>query len=191
MRVTPLERFAPIGGRKAYLASRSDGARLHAGVDLAARQGTPVRAPEAGTIELAGAADTARAIRGWRWRGYGPDVILLKGDSGAWHVLAHLQALRVSRGDRVAVAQLVGEVSRLAHVHWEVTSESRPGRGRAVVEISRDPMAWVEGTDRPYDGRAPIAPAPDLRTPEAHRPRPTQAGNTPARIDKAEEHRGS
>lgn len=118
----------------------------------------------------------------------------MRGESGAWHVLAHLQAVSVRDGDVVAAGQQIGEVSRLRHVHWEVLSDSRPGPGRAVVEISRDPIAWLNGMERPYDGRAPERPGDDLRTPEAHRARPTKAGTPPPaenQLEPDEAHRGS
>lgn len=178
--MSPVTVHAPIRGAKAYLAARSNGARLHAGVDLAARRGTPVVAPEAGVVRLAGDADSAPAVSGWRWRGYGPDVVLLEGES-RWHVIGHLQELVVRENQRVEAGEPLGQVSRLAHAHWEVLSAARPGRGRAVAEISEDPIAWLAGDRVPYDGRAPIAPENDLRTPAAHRPaaRPTVAGAAP------------
>ena len=183
-RRTPVERYAPIRGKKAYLAPRSNGARLHAGVDLAAPQGTAVVAPEDGVVRLAGDADTARAVGGWRWRGYGPEVVLFEGRS-RWHVLGHLQALAVREGDELRSGDPIGEVSRLAHCHWEVLSAARPPRGRAVVEVSEDPIAWTTGGHSPYDGRAPAAPAGDLRTPAAHRPpaNPIRAGEAPPAVE--------
>jgi len=169
VRVAPLARMPRVQGRQVYLARRSEGARLHAGVDLASPRGTEVRAPEAGTVVVVGVADTLPATDGWRWRGYGPELVLLHGDSGKFHLLSHLQNAAVTLGERVEAGQRVGEISHLRHVHWEVLSRARPGRGQAVAEISFDPLAWLRETETPYDGRAPEVPSADLRTPQAHR----------------------
>lgn len=177
----------PVPGARAprglgqWLARRSSGARLHAGVDLQARRGTVVVAPEGGTVLVAGPEETARAVRGWGWRGYGPQVILLAGESGMFHVLSHVESVAVSAGDVIREGVPVAVVSAKAHLHWEVQREPRPTRGRAVVEDSIDPMAWLEGRIVPYDGRAPEAPSADLRTPVAHRAtRPTMPADAPA-----------
>ena len=42
----------PTSGAGAYLAPRSGGARMHAGVDLRADASTEVRAPEAGRVAV-------------------------------------------------------------------------------------------------------------------------------------------
>lgn len=169
VKVSPLARMPRVTGRQVYLARRSEGARLHAGVDLASPPGTLVRAPEAGTVAVVGVADSLPPTDGWRWRGYGPEIVLLRGDSGRWHLLSHLRNARVAVGERVEAGATVGEISHLRHVHWEVLTRARPGRGQAVAEISLDPLAWLADSDVPYDGRAPEVPSADLRTPQAHR----------------------
>lgn len=186
VKVSPLVRMPRITGRQVYLARRSEGARLHAGVDLASPPGTVVRAPEAGTVAVVGVADSLPPTDGWRWRGYGPEIVLLRGESGTWHLLAHLRNARVAVGERVEAGGTVGEISHLRHVHWEVLTRARPARGQAVAEISLDPLAWLADSEVPYDGRAPEAPSADLRTPQAHRvpqarptPPPVSTGGQP------------
>ena len=190
MKVSPLARMPRVQGRQAYLARRSEGARLHAGVDLASPPGTLVRAPEAGVVAVVGFADSLPPTDGWRWRGYGPEIVLLRGDSGRWHLLSHLRNARVAVGERVEAGATVGEISHLRHVHWEVLTRARPGRGQAVAEISLDPLAWLADSEVPYDGRAPEAPSSDLRTPAAHRvprTRPTSPPEAPGGQPKEED----
>lgn len=194
VRVGPVERMPRVTGRQVYLARRSEGARLHAGVDLASPRGTTVRAPESGSVIVTGIADAIPPTDGWRWRGYGPEIVLMRGESGRFHLLAHLQSVTVGVGDRVEAGQKIGEISQLRHVHWEVLTRARPGRGQAVAEISLDPLAWLRETDAPYDGRAPEIPSSDLRTPAAHRvPRarptspPATAGGQPPEVQNGSE----
>ena len=77
-RIAPVSRYAPITGKRQWLAPRSNGQRMHAGVDLAAAPGTPVRSPEAGRVVLGELdADASPA-----WAGYGPALVILEGQSG-------------------------------------------------------------------------------------------------------------
>ena len=62
----------------------------HYGVDLAGDIGDPVRAPEAGELVAVMANLSGKDVQ--PWRGYGPGLVVLKGDSGRWHLLAHLDA---------------------------------------------------------------------------------------------------
>lgn len=168
----------PQGGAGAWLASRSDGARLHAGVDVAATLTTPIVAPESGVIvvvaEASRPADEAAGrptySRPAGWRGYGPRVVLLAGDSGWWHVLAHLDVVHVSTGARVEAGQLVATGSALHHLHWEVRRVRSAPSGWATAEVVVSPSAWLAGRVEPYDGRCPPAPGDTVRTPRACRP---------------------
>jgi murein DD-endopeptidase MepM/ murein hydrolase activator NlpD len=164
----PVERYAPITGRRAWLAARAGGARLHAGVDLAAVRDTPVVAPTDGRI----VAVHRDADRTPGWRGYGPAVVVVRGDGGEHHVIAHLAPDRYIPpvGTRVTEGARVGSVSSLAHVHWEVRARMMPRNGEAIVELAADPMAWVAGRVVRWDGRCPPRPGPTARTPRACRP---------------------
>lgn len=132
-------------------------------------------APESGTIRVTGTAATPTQPRRSSppgWSGYGPKFVLLAGDSGTFHLLAHLGEVRVTNGQRVeegAVLGTIGETSS-PHVHWEVRTRPQPSGRAAVVEICGDPEAWLEGGWDGWDGRCPAHPVNDARTPRACRP---------------------
>jgi len=160
-RTTPVAHYAPITGKREWLAPRSNGARLHAGVDLGAPRGTPVLSPEPGRVVLVELhADSTQA-----WKGYGPAIVVIEGASGAYHRLAHLSStgVRVRRGDIIAQAGVPiaevgplervvnGEVRRNDHCHWEVLVQPRRTAPFATVELSVDPLAWLVGQVVQYD----------------------------------------
>jgi murein DD-endopeptidase MepM/ murein hydrolase activator NlpD len=163
----PLTAYAPVTGRRAWLAARANGARLHAGADLAAPPGTRVFSPAGGTVTAV--MHDADAVPGWR--GYGPGVVVVRDVDGAHHVLAHVHPVAGLRvGAVVTAGAELARVSRMAHVHWEVRAVPMPPRGVAVVEIAADPLAWVAGRIVRWDGRCPPAPGDTARTPRACRP---------------------
>jgi murein DD-endopeptidase MepM/ murein hydrolase activator NlpD len=87
--------------------------RLHAGVDLAAAQGTPIHAAGAGVVVAAGPAD-----------GYGNAVLIDHGDGYLTHY-GHMSVVRVQAGDRVAAGQQIGDEGSTGHstgphLHFEV-----------------------------------------------------------------------
>lgn len=167
-RRAPVDGYAPITGRRAWMATRADGARWHAGVDLAARAGTPVYAPADGrVVRVVHDADGTPG-----WRGYGPAVVVMRDDDGAYHVIAHVarDAHLPSRGDIVRAGARIGTVSRLAHVHWEVRALEQPPRGVAIIEVCADPIAWLDRRIVRWDGRCPPAPGNTARTPRECRP---------------------
>jgi murein DD-endopeptidase MepM/ murein hydrolase activator NlpD len=92
---------------------------LHAGVDLAAAPGTPVKATAPGTVRFAGSA-----------AGYGTSVLLEHGH-GVESRYGHLQSIAVAMGQRVERGQLVGLSgntgrSTAPHLHYEVLVDGRP-----------------------------------------------------------------
>lgn len=92
---------------------------LHPGVDIAAPQGTPVRSLKAGRVRFAG-----------RQGGYG-NVIYVDHGSGTTSVYAHLAEIRVARGQRVDLGEVIGTVGRTGnatgpHLHLEVWQHGRP-----------------------------------------------------------------
>jgi murein DD-endopeptidase MepM/ murein hydrolase activator NlpD len=110
-----LEPFDP------YCPSR----HIHTGVDLAAPQGTAVRAAAGGTADVG--LDPA---------GCGLYISVVDGHVRVLY--CHLSAALVPPGDRVVTGQLVGRVgstglSTGAHLHFEVQVD-----GRAV-----DPVSWL------------------------------------------------
>lgn len=164
-----------------WLAPRSDGARLHAGVDLGG-PGDIVRAPASGIVALVGRASRPRDERRWSqpqgWSGYGPAFIFMQADDGTWHLLGHVASATVRPGQRVAEGEPLALVSDLGHVHWEVRERPHPPPGAATVEIALDPAAWLRGERvlyRPDQHGCPPAPADDRRTPRACRPSHAEA----------------
>jgi murein DD-endopeptidase MepM/ murein hydrolase activator NlpD len=133
----------PVAGRvTSAFGRRSDPftglPALHRGVDVAAPEGTPIRAAAGGTVLSAGP-------RG----GYGEAVEIDHGD-GTTAIYAHASALLVRAGDPVRPGQEIARVGSSgratgAHLHFEV----REG-GRAV-----DPARALGA----YRGRGLIEPA--------------------------------
>lgn len=129
----------------------------HKGIDLAGNAGTEVKAPERSRVVIAAFDDNTPPLRG-----FGPGAVMLKGDSGAVHILGHLdpewwRALRPrwpddpwrdgiigrprmpNEGRLYQEGEVVGVTSSPAdHVHWQVSM-----RGKVV-----DPMDWLRGRVR-------------------------------------------
>jgi lipoprotein NlpD len=100
--------------------------RMHEGVDISARSGTPVRAAEAG-----------RVIYASRLGGYGK-VVVVRHDKRYETVYAHNRRFRVKKGARVRKGQVLAEVgqtgnARGPHLHFEVRRNDDP----------RDPLLFL------------------------------------------------
>lgn len=94
--------------------SRSCGG--HSGLDLTARQGTPVRAISAGTVVHAG--------YGYAGAAYGNHVVLKLAD-GKYALYGHLSASTVRAGQTVSAGQMIGNVGSTGnssgpHLHFEI-----------------------------------------------------------------------
>ena len=93
--------------------------RLHAGIDLAAPEGTPIRAAEAGSVVLAG------------WTGgYGNYTCIAHG-GGLSTCYAHQSRYGTSVGAKVSKGQLIGYVGNTghsfgAHLHFETRVNGSP-----------------------------------------------------------------
>ncbi len=92
--------------------------RLHAGIDLRAPRGTPIRAAAAGRVTFAG-------FRG----AYGYKVIISHG-RGVETVYAHNSRNLVKRGQRVRQGEIIAHVGRTgnatgSHVHFEFRRHGR------------------------------------------------------------------
>lgn len=100
--------------------------RLHAGVDVAAAMGAPVRAAAGGVVSFAGtlgAYGTAVTID------HGGDVVTL---------YAHQSSVAVAAGMQVRPGQVIGRVGATGvvtgpHLHFEVRVDSMPS----------DPLGWL------------------------------------------------
>lgn len=153
--IYPLE----VGDHGAWLevrASPADGACgvhgypcKHPGVDVAGGAGTPVNAPESGTIVMIGDGNSAPFV------GYGPWYIVIQGESGVFHLLGHLEPASSSMGPMggvVSAGDQVGTTSSANHTHWEVRSKVSPdfSSGEDNFTNNSDPIAWLA------DARFPI-----------------------------------
>lgn len=138
----------PVDGRVtphgAYLYERTykPGSPVHAGLDLGASQGAEVRAPADGEVVVVDMVGK----KGSGWHGYAP-VVVIETRDGFFHLLAHLGAVKVSLGEKVAAGELVGTVGPERHCHWEVRYKLRAGVPSWKRTI--DPMGWERGEVRP------------------------------------------
>lgn len=93
--------------------------RLHAGIDLAAGSGTPIRAADSGTVRYAG----------WM-SGYG-NYTCIQHSSSMSTCYAHQSSIGVSNGQSVKQGQVIGAVGNTghsfgAHLHFEVRIGGSP-----------------------------------------------------------------
>jgi murein DD-endopeptidase MepM/ murein hydrolase activator NlpD len=108
----------PGDGRRTSGYGRRWG-RLHAGVDLAAGTGSPIRAVAAGVVKSAG-----------RESGYGNCVRIIHAD-GTETVYAHMSRIIASDGEKVAAGELIGKEGNTGqstgpHLHFEVRINGTP-----------------------------------------------------------------
>lgn len=116
----------------------------HPGLDIVGRAGTPVRSPEAGVVVNAADGSTSP------FKGYGPWLVIIRGDSGKFHLLAHLDPARrydAPIGLRVTAGQVIGATSAANHTHWEVRTKMVPdfAHGEDNFTNNTDPKAWLSG----------------------------------------------
>ncbi len=103
------ERLDPFNGEGAF----------HAGLDIAAAYGTPVRAPADGVIAKAGPAS-----------GYGREMIVDHG-GGIATIYGHLSAFAMVAGQAVKQGQIIGYIGSAGrstgpHLHYEVRVNNMP-----------------------------------------------------------------
>ena len=126
---------SPFGTRSNPFTKQID---FHAGIDLAAPEGTEVHAPAEGVVVFAGRYDLRRSVGWWR---YGNLVVLRHGDRFVT-LFGHLSQIAVKAGQRVRqgdVIALVGNTgwSTSSHLHYEVR-RSFDGEYRPV-----DPRIYI------------------------------------------------
>ncbi len=93
--------------------------RLHAGVDIAAEPGTPIRAPATGTVYYSGFRE-----------GYGKAIVIDHG-YGIRTLFAHNSKLFVHTGVRVRRGEIIAEVGSTGHstgphLHYEIRKNGVP-----------------------------------------------------------------
>lgn len=128
---------SPYGERTSPFTNTVD---FHAGIDLAAREGTPVLAPGDARVVFAGRFPLRRNVRWWR---YG-DVVVLRHGDGYLTIFAHLKDIDVSRGERVERGEKIGTVgnsgwSTSPHLHYEV----RVLRDGEEEPVPMDPRIYI------------------------------------------------
>ncbi|HEX6200686.1 MAG TPA: M23 family metallopeptidase [Thermoanaerobaculia bacterium] len=127
---------SPFGDRRNPFTKGQD---FHAGLDLAARVGTEIRAPADGVVLFAGRYSLQRSVAWWR---YGNLVIIAHGEHFLT-IYGHCQEVRVAKGDRVAQDQVIATVgstgmSTSPHLHYEVRRLEEDGSFRPV-----DPRIYI------------------------------------------------
>lgn len=129
MPVTAAHRFtSPFGYRR---DPKGMGRRMHAGIDLAAPQGTPIYAAADGVVVSAEMES-----------GYGL-AVRIKHDFGFETLYAHQSKLRVKAGDRVSRGDRIGDMGRTGrvtgvHLHYEVRQNGGLVNPMTYVEAAKD-----------------------------------------------------
>jgi murein DD-endopeptidase MepM/ murein hydrolase activator NlpD len=122
----------PMGSRSYFVTNEY--AQWHAGLDLAAPEGTSIYAAETGVVVFAG----------WHLNGYGELIILDHG--GGWTTYyAHLSDRLVGCGDQVSKGQLIGAMGQTGnatgvHLHFEVRYNDTPQDPRLYLDFSGTPL---------------------------------------------------
>jgi murein DD-endopeptidase MepM/ murein hydrolase activator NlpD len=114
---------SPFGERLSPFTNTSD---FHAGIDLAAHEGTPILAGGDGRVVFAGRFPLRRNVRWWR---YG-NVVVLSHTERYVSIYAHLNEISVRRGQQVRRGEHIGTVgntgwSTSPHLHYEVRVQDR------------------------------------------------------------------
>jgi len=110
--LVPVEgiRTGSFGRRRVFNGQKR---RPHSGMDIAAEQGTPVRAPSAGTvIELGNFF-------------FSGNLVYIEHGQGMISLFAHLSEINVSLGEQVNKGQVIGKVGATGrvtgpHLHWSL-----------------------------------------------------------------------
>ncbi|MDP1794993.1 MAG: M23 family metallopeptidase, partial [Acidimicrobiales bacterium] len=93
--------------------------RLHAGIDIAAPKGTPIKSAKSGTVVFAG-----------RMSGYG-NVVIVNHGGGLSTLYGHQSRIGSRRGQTVSTGQVIGYVGSTGrstgnHLHFETRVNGRP-----------------------------------------------------------------
>lgn len=129
--ICPLERdyfvfTSPFGNRRNPFTNSPD---FHAGVDLAALEGTPVYAPADAQVVFAGRYPLRRSRAWWQ---YG-NLVILKHNDDLVSLYGHCQEVLVEKGDKVRRGERIAIVgntghSTNAHLHYEVRRRNESGK---------------------------------------------------------------
>ncbi|KAA6460296.1 M23 family peptidase [Acidobacteria bacterium AB60] len=130
------ERQDPINGEGAF----------HAGIDIAAPYGSPVRAAADGDVSRAGFGT-----------GYGREIVIDHGHNVST-VYGHLSSMSVVAGDHVTRGQVIGYVGESGrstgpHLHYEVRLHMVPVNPHKYLRTSYQEVAEVGGSSMASSGR--------------------------------------
>lgn len=134
----------------------------HFGIDLAGKAGDAVRAPEDMVIADARSSATPDVADNTNiappWKGYGPGIVVGRGTSGKFHLLAHLGTVAVVRAQVVRQGELLGKMATHVgasgpHTHWEVRDVAVDDGPATREQHTMDPHVWLDITG----GTEPIA----------------------------------
>jgi murein DD-endopeptidase MepM/ murein hydrolase activator NlpD len=128
---------SPFGDRISPFTNKLD---VHSGIDLAAREGTPVIAAGNGRVVFAGRFPLSRNVRWWR---YGNVVVLVHGER-YMTVYAHLEEILVRRGQQVERGEQIATVgntgwSTSPHLHYEIRVAPEDGD----EPVPMDPRIYI------------------------------------------------
>jgi murein DD-endopeptidase MepM/ murein hydrolase activator NlpD len=140
-----------IGERAGYSQSRG---RVHAGRDIAIREGTPLR-----TI-----SDAVIVDKGYEPTGYG-HWIIYRDKNGREHMYGHMQnESKFKKGDKILANTIIGSVGSTGrstgpHLHWEVSN--KPGEVGLKRNNVTDPIEMGYSASSPFGGeKNPKPPKP-------------------------------
>jgi len=128
---------SPFGDRISPFTNKVD---VHSGIDLAAREGTPVIAAGNGRVVFAGRFPLSRNVGWWR---YGNIVVLVHGERYLT-IYAHLEEILVRRGQQVQRGEQIATVgntgwSTSPHLHYEVRVAPEDGD----EPVPMDPRIYI------------------------------------------------
>jgi murein DD-endopeptidase MepM/ murein hydrolase activator NlpD len=129
---------------------------IHQGVDIANNVGTPVVAPEDGTVVY------ARFNSG----GYG-NMVVIKGSKG-YHILGHLNRILTSEGKDVKAGQQVGEMGSTGrstgpHLHWQINRNGIDDNSSSIDPLSLSPSDLSGRILRPDTSTQPTSVPSSIR----------------------------
>lgn len=112
----------------------------HSGTDIAAPEGTPVKASAAGTVVLSG--------KDYFYTG---NMVIIDHGHGLKTIYAHLKEAAVQEGDDVYQGQVIGYVGQTGratgpHLHWGASLNNVRFRPHSLLDLNAKTCRHIEGT---------------------------------------------